>query len=511
MDTVKLQRPKSNHFNMSHDFNFSTNFGWMVPVMVTEAIPGDKVVIQPEALIRFMPTVAPVLQQFDVCIDYFFVPWRILWENFEKWVVREEVGGFVPAFPTITVNASGTNYNRLLDYMGIPDPAGNPGATFNQTVSALPFAAYQKIYNEYYRDQNLISEFVDTLIDGSNNVNFAGLCNLRQRAWKHDYFTSCLPFAQKGDAVSVPVGTVVLQDPIVDNPPVLRNASGAEAPNFDLESDANGWLQGDFGGLKEQLWFDPNNTLQVEAGTINDLRLAMAHQKWLEKNARGGTRYTEHIRAHFGVFSSDKRMQRPEYITGVKKPVTISEVLNTTGTTEAAQGTMAGHGVAAIRGTQKGFFCEEHGYIMGIMTIRPSALYCQGIPKHFLKRSADDLFYPDYAHIGEQEVDVRELYAYVTDVGVSTPFGYLPRYAEYRTQPNRVAGQFRPGKPLDYWVVPRVFDSTPQLNEEFISIQTEPYDRMFAVTDPDEDKLIVSVRNHCGMNRLIPKFGTPTF
>lgn len=507
MDSVKLAKPNSNSFNLSHDMKFSTNFGWIVPIMCTEALPGDKYIIKPEALVRFMPTVAPVMHLFECCIDYFFVPWRILWPNFEKWVVREEIGGIVPPFPTLNVKADGSNYNRLLDYMGIPYPGDNVGAIYNTDVSAMPFAAYQKIYNEYFRDQNLSAEATWELLNGSNDVNFAQLTQIRNRAWKHDYFTSCLPFAQKGEAVNVPVGTVELVDPITGNPPILRNGAGAEAPNFDLETDANGMLQGDFGGIKEQLWFDPNDTLVVEAGTINDLRLAMAHQKWLEKNARGGTRYTEHIRAHFGVYSSDKRMQRPEYITGVKQPIRISEVLNTTGTAGAPQGTMAGHGVALVNGRQKGFFCEEHGYVMGVMTIRPRAAYQQGIPRHFLKRTADDLFYPDYAHIGEQEVDMKEIYAYTTDN--PTPFGYLPRYAEYRTEFDRVAGQFR--DELNFWHAGRIFPASPALNEQFVQIDPEEIDRIFAVTDPANDKLLVHCFNDVRAIRLIPKFGTPTF
>lgn len=504
LNSVQMQKPKRNRFDLTHDFKFSCNMGELVPVMISEAIPGDHFTINPQAMIRFQPTVAPPMHRFDIYIHYFFVPWRILWAQFEQWVVQEEVGGTVPAFPTITIANNGSDYTRLVDFMGIPDPTMNPGAAVAETISAFPFAAYQRICNEYYRDQNLSAEVVSELVNGSNNVNKAALTQMRRRAWEHDYFTACLPFAQKGDAVNVPVGNVVLEDPITGQAPIFRDGSGSPMPLADIGSDGSGFMVD--GNTASFAWYDPNDTLEVEAGTIDDLRRAYALQSWLEKNARGGTRYTEHIKAHYGVFSSDKRLQRPEYITGIKQPITISEVLNTTGTVDAPQGTMAGHGIGVVNGKSGYFFCEEHGYIMGIMSVLPKTAYQQGIPRHFLKRESTELFYPNFAHIGEQEVPVRELYAYTANGG--NPFGYLPRYAEYRTEPSRVAGDMR--NDLNFWHAGRIFQAEPTLSDQFVEMNNEEVDRIFAVSDPAEDKLLCHVLNHVTAIRPIPKFGTPT-
>jgi hypothetical protein len=391
-----------------------------------------------------------------------------------------------------------------MDYMGVPPcPSGGEATDIN----AIPFAAYQMIYNEYYRDQNLIPEVNFKLEDGLN-VN-SELLTMRKRAWEHDYFSASLPFAQKGAAVDIPLGTIEL-DPLWDG------ASDDRLPHFQYQEGVvqNGFLTQNTGNEiftddapDNKLAYNPDGTLQVEPTTINDLRRAFKLQEWLEKNARGGTRYIESILSHFGVRSSDKRLQRPEYITGVKSPVIISEVLNTTGQDGGLpQGNMAGHAVSVQNGNVGSYYCEEHGYIIGIMSIMPKPAYQQGIPKTYLKRDSLDYFWPSFAHIGEQAVQQQEIYAY-TSIGQET-FGYIPRYAEYKYMPSRVAGDFR--TTLNYWHLGRIFGANPLLNQDFIEVDPEDATRIFAV-EGEEDNLYIHHLNKIQAIRPMPVFGTPSF
>lgn len=498
LNSVLVKAPPRNAFDLTHDVKFSGNMGNLIPIMTTEVVPGDKIGIACESLIRFAPMVAPVMHRFDVTMHYFFVPNRILWANWENFITQTKVGGVIPAFPYISMND--TNYNKLADYMGIPDPTGIPGPT-SEKISALPFAAYQKIWNDYYRDQNLQTDICPPqsyiLGDGNNTTDWlTKLGLLRKRCWEHDYLTAALPFAQKGDPVNIPLAFPDL--------PVLHNAANPTTisgtpDDVTLPSNPSATVTED--AYVETSALDQNTT-------INDLRRAMRLQEWLEKNARGGTRYSEHIKVHFDVRSSDGRLQRPEYITGVKTPVQISEVLQTGESNATPQGNMAGHGVAVASGKYGAYYAEEHGYVIGIMSVMPKTAYQNGIPKHFTKtEDAFQYYYPSFANIGEQEVKVREVMAY-DNTGEDT-WGYIPRYAEYKFENNRVAGDFR--STLDFWHAGRIFlpGTLPALNEDFV--QADPTHRIFAVTDPDEDKLYCQVLNKVLAIRPMPKYGTPTF
>lgn len=502
-NTVKMTKPGKNVFDLSHDVKLSCNMGQLIPILTQECVPGDKFNISCESLIRFAPMVAPVMHRMDVSMHYFFVPHRLSWANWEKWITGNQGNPGTIAFPYISMNSAG-KYD-LANYLGMPQ--ANPGATELTNVSALPFAAYTRIWNEYFRDQNLQAEANADLLNGSNNSNY-DIQTLRKRAWEHDYFTAALPFAQKGPAVDVPLGDVVLKqwDPSVQGYPHFERPSGEfEVGPVEQISSGPSDPRIDINGLGDHA-YDPSGTLEVGPTTINDLRRAFRLQEWLEKNARAGSRYVESILAHFGVRSSDKRLQRPEYITGIKSPVVVSEVLNTTGTEDAPQGQMAGHGVSVSGGKYGSYFCEEHGYIIGVMSVMPKTAYMQGIPKHFLK--IDDpyqYFWPEFANIGEQPVENRELYAY-TPEGKET-FGYVPRYAEYKYMPSRVAGDFADN--LDFWHLARKFAAPPALNQDFV--QADPTHRIFAVTDPAEQKLWCHVYNKIRAVRPMPKYGTPTF
>lgn len=512
-NSIRVKKPKRNAFDLTHDVKLSMNAGELVPVCCVEAIPGDVFNIGNEMLIRMAPMVHPVMHRINATTHYFFVPNRLVWEKFTKeYMVDTE--GEVPAFPTLQI--SGGNYSKLADYLGIPIPIGAE----TEDVSAIPFAAYQCVCNEYYRDQNLHQPYPYELFDGDNTAAIPSLLEMRRRAWKHDYFTSALPWAQKGDAVQIPIGSqnVILDpnwDPATNPSPGFVEEGGADAADGDIQSVTVGAsLIGSSGDPTEILAFDPRGTLKTEDGgeatTINDLRRAFRLQEFLEKMARGGSRYVEMVLNIFGVRSSDARQNRPEYITGVKSPIRISEVLNTTGTEEAPQGNMAGHGVGAVQGSYGTYRVEEHGYIIGITSIMPEATYQQGIEKHFLKYTDKyQYFFPQFAHIGEQPIENREIMAFRAPGEGTQTFGYTPRYAEYRYIPNRVAGEFR--TTLNRWHWGRIFSevSPPQLNDLFV--ECNPDHRIFAVEDAEEEKFYVHCLNKIKAYRPIPKFGEPMF
>lgn len=509
-NSIQMKKPGRNHFDLTHDVKMSCKFGNLYPILAQECVPGDSFNIGCESLIRMAPMIAPVMQRMNVTMHYFFVPNRIVWDGWEKWIVQDND----PAprvFPVISFDQDSYDAAPILDYFGVPRPASAAGIT-STNMSALALAAYQCVYNEFYRDQNLIDPVNYKLVDGNNNLN-TQLLMLRKRAWSHDYFTSSLPFSQKGAAVDIPLGDIRLKDDwaaqsvAANKFPRFTDQTGSLASGEVYNDSINNDIKVPNTGVYANA-YDPGVTLETQATTINDLRRAFRLQEWLERNARGGTRYVENILAHFGVKSSDQRMQRPEYITGVKSPLVVSEVLNTTGEDGGLpQGNMAGHGMGVVSGKYGRYFCEEHGYIIGIMSILPTPAYQQGLPRHF--RKYDDpfqYFWPEFANIGEQEVLRSEIYldGVVNDDDV---FGYVPRYAEYKYAPSRVAGEFKTS--LNYWHLGRIFDAPPTLSKEFIECDPAENNRIFAVTSPDVDTFYCHVLNKITALRPMPKFGTP--
>lgn len=511
LNSVKVATLPSSVFDLTHDVKLSAKMGLLYPTLAMECVPGDKFKLGCEALVRFLPLVSPVMHRFDVTMHYFFVPNRLLWSNWEQYITGGADGSPIPAFPTISLNTGEALAGSLPDHLGIPALPGT-AMTFN----ALPFAAYQKIYDEYYRDQNIITSDWRDLTDGSNDGAKSKYTTIRRRAWEHDYFTAALPFAQKGDPVEIPMqADVVLKSLTANGKWVKSDGTSLPAGATDIDVKGNPTAGVGYGDVFLETTagdttgkYDPQGTLEVQnANTqITDLRRAVKLQAFLEKLARGGSRYIETIKTFFDVNSSDKRLQRPEYITGVKSPIMISEVLNTTGTVDAPQGNMAGHGVGVTSGKYGSYYCEEHGYIIGMMSVLPRTAYQQGVPKHFLKYNDKyDFFWKDFENIGEQEILNKEVYALQSNP--ESVFGYIPRYGEYKFMQNRVAGQMKTS--LDTWHDARIFTGDVGLNQAFI--ECTPDKRIFAVTDPNEDELVCHVLHTIYARRKMSKYSTPSF
>lgn len=506
---VAMPKPAQNTFDLSHDRKFSMKIGEITPILCQETVPGDKFNVESTNLLRFAPMLAPIMHQTSVYIHYFFVPNRILWDNWEDFITGGEDGTANPAFPVFN-NLGSVSEGSLFDYLGLPT------GTSIGDVNALPTMAYNKIYNEYYRDQNLATKLTDKAVDGNNSA--VGLFNLQKRAWQHDYFTSALPWTQKGPEATIPLGTEA---------PLQLFADGSSRTE---SVDLNGVLQPNVpyqnaytdGNAELYIQDTPNYATNIDitdttyadltnatASSINELRRAFRLQEWLERNARGGSRYIEVIMAHFGVKSSDSRLQRPEFLGGSATPVTISEVLQTSDNASETtpQANMAGHGVAVGQSKKVSYFCEEHGFILGLMTVMPKTAYQQGLPKIFSKFDKFDYFWPSFQSIGEQPIYNQEIYYDASDSQNENVFGYTPRYAEYKYIPSSVHGEMRTS--LNFWHMGRIFSSRPSLNADFVECDNAEVERIFAVNQ-DAENLYVYLHNHIKATRPMVYFGTPT-
>ena len=506
-------------FDLSHCNRTTFNMGHLVPTFCKEVLPGDKFTISVENLLRFAPLIAPVMHDVHVTTHVYFVPFRLIWPEFTDWITGEsEV-----ADPTITIN------NLAVDSLGgyLELPTGDLG-TDDLTVGAGPIAAYNLIYNEYYRDQNLIDPLPAELSAGDNTSVFGSYASgdTQLRAWSHDYYTSALPFAQKGDDVMLPLADftdVPVDLQVQPSPNAGMRVVDANLGNLNNDTIGTGGTSGLIAQTAAELAFlDPNDNLVAKTSemesistSVTNVRNAFKLQMYLEKLARGGTRYKEYLRTMFNVRSPDARLDRPEYLGSALQKMTISEVLSTAQTlnnnnvTTNPVGQMAGHGISHGMGREIKYNSYEHGFIMGIINVQPVTCYQQGLPKMYSRRDPLDYYLRDFAHIGEQAILNKELYANATNAVRDQVFGYAPRYSEYKYAEDRVSGNFKTD--LNFWHLGRIFASQPTLNAEFIQCDPTDIDRIFAVTADKSNHIWGIIRNNITAVRSMARYGNPGF
>lgn len=503
---------KRNKFSLSHYKLLTAKMGYLYPVACVDVLPGDTLQMATSLLMRFSPLVAPVMTPVTVKLHHWYVPFRLIWDEFEDFITGGPDGMSVPVPPHIIFNSS-INSGTLHDYFGI-SPRESGGDLW---ASSLYHRAYRLIWNEWYRDQNLQEPVVVPTSSGRETAtSLPNSGSLLRSAWDKDYFTTATPWEQKGAAVNVPV---------IGNPGGTITISGAPAFTGLLNQSVGSTpLSGDVYTTRNALQYDydrtgvdpQTGTIGLSKGTLSAnftasdaslgvvnlklMREAYAMQHYEEHRALYGSRYVEYLR-YLGVKASDARLQRPEYLGGGRSVIQFSEVLQTAEGTDPV-GTMRGHGIGAMRTNRFRRFFEEHGVVMTLMSVRPKSIYTQGMPRKFSKQLKTDYWQKEFEHIGQQEIKNSELYTSSADPDAT--FGYADRYDEYRSEWSSVHGEFR--DLLNYWHLGREFNEQPVLNSSFIA--SLPSDRIFA-DQTGNDTLYVMVNNSIQARRIISKRGNP--
>lgn len=508
-------------FDRSHGYKTTFNSGYLVPFYVDEVLPGDSFKLTATLFARLATPIVPFMDNLYLETFFFFVPNRLVWDNWQKFNGEQKNPSDPTDFLIPTVSGTNVQNQTLWDYFGLPTNVNKA-----LKVNALPFRAYNLIFNEWFRDENLQESLKVPTGDGPDNLSDY---NLVRRGKRHDYFTSCLPWPQKGPGVEISIGgsaTVTFSGGIVGSgsPSFVKSSKITSGQGFlgagsDISSSegANVYLKNGIGfSFAPLAWDDPKLSLPTATAdlssaspiSINDLRQAFQIQKLYERDARGGTRYTEILRSHFGVISPDARLQRPEYLGGSSARISINPVQQTSATNETTpQGNLAAFGVVSdsFHGFSKSFV--EHGYVFGFVNVRADLTYQQGLNRMWSRQGRFDFYWPVLAHLGEQAVLNKEIYAQGT-ADDDKVFGYQERYAEYRYYPGQITGKFRSTdpQPLDSWHLAQKFSSLPTLSAQFIQ-DNPPVERVVAVQNEPQFLFDSYIRLKCA--RPMPVYSVP--